>query len=1509
MTKIKNTKKGMAKKTLSMSLVVAMLATSNVPVWASEFSDGSDATAFSAEAETPEVEAPAVDDSEGDIVDSATATPTAIVTDSWTVDGTTTITTGWDAEKVTYDITLNRAIETDKNVKVIFKVGTDEVGTVYAGKAAEKKVAVPFTLKKAYAEKSITTEVYYGSEGNYNQLTSKSTLSVTEAADPATVKSITWSQNGKEYTELPYDAGDVTCEVKLDHVIAEGRKVKIAFTDVTDPSNPQLIKSLDTGTSDTKSAGAKFTLNDATYAGKKIKAVVYYQDANGGYPSTALTDGANNDLTVTEADPTVTGTVTLENTNLTNKNVICPGATLKANIDQVEVATGHSKSDLNYTWQIKNDDKWEQIANTATYTVKTEDHGKEIRVGVYFGSNPDNGKTLFTKGTYTVANRKLSAAGDGAIATGTEIHINGTSGTNKVINTGDSKANELTANDIAVHYTSLAKTDVLLTMGTDYTLTYDPEELNSIGKVKVTVHIIPTKETDFTEDTYTGLEYNLTAGNIIDTEATKYKVTFKDTYTYNGKKQTPEVSDVKYNGKSLAATDYKVQQIGVNAGSYNLVLYLNGKGYLYVDKDGKGVAKDDIAKIAAPLKIEAKNLNDANVAKDLKITVPDEMWTAAKTDVEKNAVMGKDGVKNITVYDTAIDSLEDIYKDNFTIEAMNWTTTDAKKAIRLKGKGNYTGSITIEGKENTRSITQFRDEFGTFFLNAGKNLTYNGKLQDVLGDKLKEGNGTINLQGTDLTVGTNFTYEIISGGTNAGNVSVRIKGAGIYSGEMELPNVYTIAKADFNKDVTDNIKTGLTVSYNPSLGDKGVDIGAYASLAKPSYNAKITASKYALTEGTDYWLDYKGTTTNGGSAGFGSITYTPTVKANTGLGRKEGNKNFNAADRADVTVSLVAKSLHDSDIKVRVVSADYNNGIAVMPKVEVVYVENGKEYPISSDYYYVSIKKAASAVGSTGQVDIIAKTRGTSDGDTTVNKAKHPQLYTGNQVIDYVVGDATLEGGKIVATNDQTTLPSVAYDASAAATTEGITMPAKNYVVKDKGGNVVNPKYYDITYANNKAAGTATITATGKGQYKGTVSAQFTITANKLPSGTVTLMGDNVGKVYTGEAVELTAGKDYVVSGELGKLKLGTDYMVSYDNNVNVTEGANKAKIKFVGINNYAGELVKEFDITSAQIKAENITLGDTTYASGMAIKPSVTITVPGGKATLKEGTDYTVSYEKAATNVGETGKIVITYNKDNKNINAKDSAQTVEYGVTAKDLKDVTVAAIANQEATGEQIKPAVTVMNGSVKLTEGKDYEVVYGDNKAIGEGTVTVKALDSNKNYTGSQTVKFNIVESAAEIGTPVISSVKVVGNKATVILSGDAEGASGYDYVISTDKNCTTSKDYDAISKNQVQTSTAFKYVQKGTYYAYCHAWTRDKNGKKVFGEWSEGKAFKVKATTPAAPVITEVKVKGSTITVTYNKVSNVAGYDVVLGTSSKNDNGELRPYRYGDHKILNINKNK
>ena len=38
---------------------------------------------------------------------------------------------------------------------------------------------------------------------------------------------------------------------------------------------------------------------------------------------------------------------------------------------------------------------------------------------------------------------------------------------------------------------------------------------------------------------------------------------------------------------------------------------------------------------------------------------------------------------------------------------------------------------------------------------------------------------------------------------------------------------------------------------------------------------------------------------------------------------------------------------------------------------------------------------------------------------------------------------------------------------------------------------------------------------------------------------------------------------------------------------------------------------------------------------------------------------------------------------------------------------------------------------------------------------------------------------------------------------------------------------------------------------------------------------------------------------------HKAAANATGYDVVLGTSSKKENGETRPYNYGAHKVLNL----
>ena len=97
---------------------------------------------------------------------------------------------------------------------------------------------------------------------------------------------------------------------------------------------------------------------------------------------------------------------------------------------------------------------------------------------------------------------------------------------------------------------------------------------------------------------------------------------------------------------------------------------------------------------------------------------------------------------------------------------------------------------------------------------------------------------------------------------------------------------------------------------------------------------------------------------------------------------------------------------------------------------------------------------------------------------------------------------------------------------------------------------------------------------------------------------------------------------------------------------------------------------------------------------------------------------------------------------------------------------------------------------------------------------DGTYTITANKDSKNYVGSKTVTAQGKAEDEKPAAPMISSVKVVGNQATAILSGDSEGAAGYDYVISTDRDCITNKDYDSVNKNQVQTSTTFKYVQQG-----------------------------------------------------------------------------------------------
>lgn len=63
----------------------------------------------------------------------------------------------------------------------------------------------------------------------------------------------------------------------------------------------------------------------------------------------------------------------------------------------------------------------------------------------------------------------------------------------------------------------------------------------------------------------------------------------------------------------------------------------------------------------------------------------------------------------------------------------------------------------------------------------------------------------------------------------------------------------------------------------------------------------------------------------------------------------------------------------------------------------------------------------------------------------------------------------------------------------ASTTYNGLKRTVDKVELKDENGNRINPKYYTITYKNNKNAGTATVIFTAKAPYTGTIKKTFKI--------------------------------------------------------------------------------------------------------------------------------------------------------------------------------------------------------------------------------------------------------------------------------------------------------------------------------------------------------------------------------------------------------------------------------
>ena len=246
--------------------------------------------------------------------------------------------------------------------------------------------------------------------------------------------------------------------------------------------------------------------------------------------------------------------------------------------------------------------------------------------------------------------------------------------------------------------------------------------------------------------------------------------------------------------------------------------------------------------------------------------------------------------------------------------------------------------------------------------------------------------------------------------------------------------------------------------------------------------------------------------------------------------------------------------------------------------------------------------------------------------------------------------------------------------------------------------------------------------------------------------------------------------------------------------------------------------------LSRISISKASVTLSTSTYAyDGKAKKPGVTVKLNG--KTLKNGTDYTVSYSNN-TKVG-TAKVTIT-GKGNYT-----GSVSKTYSIK-NNFKKATVSGISTKAFTGKNITQSITVKYNGKTLKNGTDYTFFYSNNKNIGTATVKITGKGS---FTGTITKTFKINPAKQEIQKLTAKS------KAFFVDWAQKGSATGYEIQYATNSKFTSAKKV-TITNKKTDKTTISKLSGKKKYYVRVRSYTTVK-GTKYYGAWSASKSVTTK----------------------------------------------------------------
>ena len=862
------------------------------------------------------------------------------------------------------------------------------------------------------------------------------------------------------------------------------------------------------------------------------------------------------------------------------------------------------------------------------------------------------------------------------------------------------------------------KTDRTLVEGTDYELSYSDDVTNA-GTVTVKVKGIG----NYSGETTT--TYQITKRNVTLTSGSASRVYNKEALT-NGEVTVSGEGFAKNEGATYTVTGSQTE-VGESKNTFTYELKSNTK---------------------------ASNYNIEVKFGDLIVTAEDGEVVVTITG-HSDSVDYDGNEKSVSGYDVAITEGSKYTTDDFTFNG----TAEAKGTEA----GTYSMGLNADQFTNTNdNYTQvtFIVNDGTLTINPksivpdGPNTPEDEKTGITVTDPINstyDGNEHINgLTVTDsklnttLVEGTDYTLTYSGDLINVGTVTITIKGIGNYTGEFTktyqiLPREYTVTTNTDSKvydgtaltagGTVNNLVDGETV--NLTMTGSQTDVGTSDNTYELKFEGTAKAKNY--THGKD---------------SIGTLTVTKKSIVPDGPNTPDEKKT-------GITVTDPKDSKYDGE--------EHRNKPKVEDTKTKATLKESKDYELS---YSEDVTNA-------GTVTVTVTGIGNYEGSFEVTYEITKRHVTLTSADDEKVYDGS------ALTNDTVTVGGDKF-----AKKEGATYNVTGMQI-EKGSS---KNTFTYTLNEGTLAGNYDI-ETFEGTLKVTAFENEVVVTIKGNKGTVTYDGNPhsvEGYEVTNISNELYK-KDYV--GFTGEAKAEGTKAGTYKMNLTAQQFSNTSasfdKVTFKvedGALTISPKSITPDGPDTPDEKKTGITVTapeDSKY-DGEEHRNKPTVTDTKTKATLKEGTDYELSYSKDVINAGTVTVIV-------KGIGNYEGSFEVTYEITKRNVTLTSGSASKVYDKTA-LTNDTVTVSGEGFAKDEGATYKVT-GSRTKVGtsKNTFTYELKSNTKASNYNIEVKFGDLIVTAEDGEVVVT---ITGHSDSVDYDGNEKSVSGYDVAITEGSKYTT-----------------------------------------------------------------------------------------------------------------------